>query len=129
MAFVAMTILWFYHSRITYIIIERSRKAMGNFGMFSINTFLTNLNTNFQFWAGIIVTIIGAIVMLVGIWKIGKGFMSDRAQTNWVMAIGAILLGGVMMLGGWSLFKNTGNDISRELQGYGGTYIINTLFK
>ena len=67
---------------------------MGNFGMFSIDTFLTTLNDNFQGWAAMIVTIIGAIVMLVGIWKIGKGFISDRAQTNWVMAIGAILLGG-----------------------------------
>ena len=101
---------------------------MGNFGMFTIDKFLNTLNNNFQNWAALIVTIIGAIVMLVGIWKIGKGFMSDRAQTNWVMAIGAILLGGVMMLGGWQLFRDTGSDITNELQGY-GAYIMNTLGK
>ena len=87
---------------------------------FTINGFLTNLNTNFQTWAGLIVTILGAIIMLAGIWKIGKGFISDRAQTNWPMAIGALILGGLLLVGGWGLLTSTSNDVATELNKMGG---------
>lgn len=87
---------------------------------FSIETFLTNANDSIQRWAGLIVTIIGAVMMLAGIWKIGKGFISDKAQTNWPMAIGALVLGGVLLLGGWNLLRNTSSDIADELNGMGG---------
>lgn len=87
---------------------------------FTINGFLTNFNTKFQSWAGIIVTILGAIIMLAGIWKIGKGFISDNARTNWPMAIGALILGGLLLVGGWSLLTNTSNDVATELNEMGG---------
>lgn len=87
---------------------------------FTINGFLTNFNSKFQSWAGIIVTILGAIIMLAGIWKIGKGFISDNARTNWPMAIGALILGGLLLVGGWGLLTSTSNDVATELNQMGG---------
>ena len=64
--------------------------------MFEINTFLETMKNNMQTWGGYITMIIGAIMMIAGVWQVGKGFISKNGQTNWVMAIGAIVLGGML---------------------------------
>ena len=87
--------------------------------MFTIDKFLNTLNDKFRTWAGLVVGIIGAIVFVAGLWKCAKGFISDRAQTNWPMAIAGLVLGGALMVGGYALLQSASNDVLNELESYG----------
>ena len=97
--------------------------------MFEINTFLETMKNNMQTWGGYITMIIGAIMMIAGVWQVGKGFISKNGQTNWVMAIGAIVLGGMLLAGSWMLLSSVSDTVSSELAGYGGgAFILPFLF-
>ncbi len=88
----------------------------------SINNFLTNLNTNLAAWGALLVVVIGLIMVIVAVVKIAKGLMSGgRAQTNWVLNILLFFLGGALAFGaGWGLVK----DVSK-----GGSDTLNDLGK
>lgn len=87
--------------------------------MFEINKFLETMTENMKNWGGYITMIIGAIMMIAGVWQIGKGFISKNGQTNWVMAIGAVVLGGMLFAGSWVLLSSASNTISEEMLSYG----------
>ncbi len=95
--------------------------GLSDFAMeFTINHFLDTLAGNGRSWVGLIVTLVGLVMMGVGIYKVGKGFVSDRAQTNWVMAIGAIVLGGALAIGsGFELLQGMSEGVLNEVNSMG----------
>lgn len=84
-----------------------------------LGSFINNLNSRLQSWAGAGVAVLGIIMVIVALYKFGKGMMSDRAQTNWVMVIALLLIGAALAFGGGWVFvqsaanfgTNTLNDI------------------
>lgn len=94
--------------------------GLSSFAMFSIDTFLSSLSTNGENWVSLIVVLVGLAMMGFGIFKVGKGFISDRAQTNWVMAIGAIILGGALAAGGLFLLRDMSSGVLNEVNQMGG---------
>lgn len=87
---------------------------------FSINQFLSNLKVQGTDWVSWIVILVGLAMMGFGIFKVGKGFISDRAQTNWVMAIGAIILGGALAVGGITILQGMSSGVLNEVNQMGG---------
>lgn len=71
--------------------------------------------------AGIVV-LMGMIMLVVGAVKIGKGLMTHgQGQTNWVINILLIVVGGLFVAFGFSLFFNAGGMFAKEVVDLGGT--------
>ena len=88
----------------------------------SINKFLSNLNNSLFSWGKIIVTIVGVIMVLAGIFQIAKGLMSGgRSQTNWVLAIALFFLGGALAFtNGFAIVQSLGKGGAQTLNDLGG---------
>ena len=72
-----------------------------------IGAFLQNSTTTLQKWGGYLIALIGVILILVGIVMVAKGIaMHGKTQTNWVVAIAAIIIGGALFAGQWTFVKN-----------------------
>lgn len=91
----------------------------------SINTFLTTLNTSLNNWGSLFVTCVGVVMVIVAVVKIAKGLMSHgQGQVNWVLNIALLLIGGMLAWsGGWGIIGDMSegaNDTLNELGGGGG---------
>ncbi len=105
--------------------------AMAKSTGWSVNGFLKNLNSSLFSWGKIIVVILGVIMVLAGLFQIGKGLMSGgRSQTNWVVAIALFFLGGALAFsGGWGLVESVAKGGAQTLNDLGtGTTATSILF-
>ena len=86
----------------------------------SISNFLNKLNSNLNSWGQVIVAIIGVMV-IVGVFLIAKGLMSQgRGQVNWFLAITLLLLGGCLAFAsGWNWLKDVGTGAKNTLDDLG----------
>ena len=80
----------------------------------SIGTFLSSFQETLARYGSIAVSIIGVAMVVVAIYQIAKGLMSGgKGQTNWVMTILLLLIGGALALtSGWGVvgkLVKTGN--------------------
>lgn len=86
--------------------------VLSNYTMaWDITNFLTNSKSTLDKWFGLTVVIVGLIVLFVGVWMIASGLMSHgKKQTNWIIAILCLVIGGAMATtGGWDLVKTIGD--------------------
>lgn len=69
----------------------------------SIGQFLASFQATLARYGSIAVSIIGVAMVVVAIYQIAKGLMSGgKGQTNWVMTIALLLIGGALALtSGW----------------------------
>ena len=71
---------------------------------FKITSLLKGAINFFQEIGGYIVLLAGVILLIVGIVQIVKGLAGGgKGQTNWVMSILCLVVGGGLMFGGWTL--------------------------
>ena len=96
--------------------------SLGVLGSQSLSTFIEALFQQLGIWGSWIVGVIGVVMIIVGIYQIAKGIMSGgKGQTNWVMAILCLLLGGALAAGGgWALlgtFTDSSNTTIDKLAG------------
>ena len=77
-------------------------------GSASIGTFLGKFQETLANYGGIATSIIGIAMVIVAIYQIAKGLMSGgKGQTNWVMTIALLLIGGALaLMGGWNTVGN-----------------------
>lgn len=70
----------------------------------SIGQFLSSFQETLARYGSIATSIIGVAMVVVGIYQIAKGLMSGgKGQTNWVMTIALLLIGGALALtSGWT---------------------------
>lgn len=91
---------------------------------FDIGDFFQNLNNKVQEWGTYFIMFLGAVLIIWGVVSIVKAFISHgRGQTNWLMTIGMILVGGFMLVSGFTGFQNLaniGNDTILEMGTSGG---------
>lgn len=94
----------------------------------SVNNFLTNLNSSLFSWGKIIVVIIGVVMVVVGVFNIAKGLMSGgRGQVNWVLNLALFFIGGAIAFGGgWSLVESVSKGGSNTLNDLGKGTTANT---
>lgn len=98
-------------------------KLMMTGSKWELDTFLKNLNNSLGKWGQAIVAIIGLVLIIIGVFKIAQGLMSGgRGQTNWVLSIGMILIGGILALStSFQLLKDIGKGANDTLNNMGNT--------
>lgn len=85
-----------------------------------INGILSTFNTNMHSWINIIAIIAGLIMMLAGIIKIAQGLMSHgRGQVNWVINILLLVVGGMLVFGGFATVSEFANNVGEDVLGMG----------
>ena len=93
--------------------------AISQMSMWNLSSFLNGLADKLGSWGGGLCIVLGAAMILVAIFKIGKGLMSERSQTNWVMCFVLLFVGGIMAGGGAYTFLHnaavSGGDELRNL--------------
>jgi len=73
-------------------------------GGFDILKFLNNTANYLKQVGHYIMVLAGVILVIVAVVQIAKGFASGgRGQVNWVMSIACLLVGGMLIFGGWNL--------------------------
>ncbi len=84
-------------------------KMMGNAG-----TYLKKFGNALMIIAGIVLVIIAVFQIVRGLAGGGRG------QVNWVMSIACLLIGGMLLVGGWNMaagFAAIGKDTVEEMVG------------
>ena len=84
----------------------------------SISNILKGASNKLQEWGQWFLVVIGVAMVIYGVFQIAKGMMSGgRGQTNWVMAIGCIIVGGLLSVsGGWNFISNMASGSGKEIQ-------------
>lgn len=105
--------------------------ATNNGGSGSITNILKSASDTASTWGRYFLVVLGIVMVIYGVYQIGKGMMSGgRGQTNWVMAIGCLILGGALAVsGGWKFVVNiaqgSGNELNEMSQNDNGSGEIN----
>lgn len=86
----------------------------------TIDEFLSQLGVMMDRWGAALMTVLGLAMIIVGIFKICKGLMSDRAQTNWLMCIVLLFVGGLLAFNGWSKIQSVAQGGGQTLYEMGG---------
>lgn len=86
-----------------------------------ISDFIASAQVSIMSYVQVIILIVGVVMVGVGIYQVAKNLISHgKGQTNWVVTIALIVIGGTLMLtSGWSVIKNVGNGVSGSLQNMG----------
>lgn len=96
-----------------------SGSGSGSGGKFDIITFLDNSAGYLKKVGHYIMVLAGVILVIVAVVQIAKGLAGGgRGQVNWVMSITCLLVGGMLIFGGWNLATNLasmGADTINEL--------------
>lgn len=96
----------------------------GGSGKFDIIKFLNNATEYLKQVGHYIMLLAGVILIIVAAVQIAKGLAGGgRGQVNWVMSIGCLLVGGIMLFGGWKLMSavsKTGADTLAQMGGMEG---------
>ena len=91
---------------------------------FDIIGFLVNTTGYVKNIGHYVMMLAGAILIIVAVIQIVKGLASGgRGQVNWVMSIACLLVGGLLLFGGWNLAASVaaiGADTMTEISD--GTY-------
>ena len=91
---------------------------------FDILAFLNNATEYLKKVGHYIMLFAGVILIIVATVQIAKGLAGGgRGQVNWVMSIGCLLVGGILLFGGWNLMTSvarTGADTIAEMGGMSG---------
>ena len=91
----------------------------GGGSKFDIITFLDNSAGYLKKVGHYIMVLAGVILVIVAVVQIAKGLAGGgRGQVNWVMSITCLLVGGMLIFGGWNLATNLasmGADTINEL--------------
>lgn len=78
--------------------------ASGGSGEFDIIKFLDNSAKYLKKIGHYAMILIGVVLIIVAVVQIAKGLAGGgRGQVNWVMSIACLLVGGMLIFGGWNL--------------------------
>lgn len=91
---------------------------------FDLIKFLENASNYVKKVGHWIMVFAGIILVIVAVVQIAKGFASGgRGQVNWVMSLACLLVGGMLIFGGWNLatgIASIGADTIAEMGGIEG---------
>ena len=90
---------------------------------FNITKFLENAIKYVGTWGNYIVILTGVVMLICGVYQIAKGFITGAGprggQTNWVIAIMLILVGGFFSFGGLNAVGHVAQGGQQTIDGMG----------
>lgn len=87
--------------------------------MWSVGNFLTQMKTNSQGWVQAIIMMIGFAMLGFAAYKIAKGLISKKGDTNWIMVILLVVIGAMLIGGGWGGLDTLGNGTQEAIKKMG----------
>lgn len=99
-----------------------------------LGSFLQNATTAVKTWGGYFIILVGVIMIIASVYQIARGLMSrgPQGQTNWIVAILLLLLGGAFSVGGYEFVSSiaAGGKATIEAlgNGTGGIILLPGLF-
>ena len=94
-------------------------------GAFDIGALLQNTTETVKKWGSYFIILMGVICILVAVYKIAKGFMSQQ-QTNWFTCIALLLFGGALTAGGFNFVVSIAEGGKKTIEdlGNGSTILL-----
>lgn len=90
----------------------------------SISDLLKNTQSAVQTWGGLLITLLGCVLIIVGVVKIVMGLISHgKKPTNWAVIIIMIIVGGALAFGGWSLASSVAQGAGDTINDLGNNNI------
>lgn len=98
-----------------------------------LGTFLDNATKTLKNWGGLLFALLGVVCIIIGIYKIVKGLIThgqNGQPVNWLVAIGLIIVGGVLVTAGsFAFIQGIAEDQKTTIEKLGGvTTILPLLF-
>ena len=97
-----------------------------------LGTFLNNATKTLTSWGGLLFILLGVVCIIIGIYKIVKGLIThgkNGQPVNWLVAIGLIILGGVLVTtGSFGFIQKIAEDQKTTIEKLGGATILPLLF-
>lgn len=85
-----------------------------------IGTFLKNATTTFQFWGGLLISLIGVVLVIYSVIMGAKYFMSKgQSQDGPVKIFVCLLVGGALFAGGWRLISEIAKGGEKSIRDMG----------
>ena len=76
----------------------------------NLGTFFDNSKNAIKSWGGSFIGVIGAFMLVAAAVLICKAFIQHgKGQTNWLMLLGMIIVGGCFFVGGFDIMDNLAN--------------------
>lgn len=87
----------------------------------TLENFLKNAFKKLGNWGSILITIIGVVMLVAGIYQVAKGLISHgKTQVSWPIAILLILLGAALAFAGvWGIFEAVGTGTKGTIEALG----------
>lgn len=90
-----------------------------------LTSFLTNSTNQLQTWGGLVISLIGVIMIIAGVYQLAKGLMSQgRGQTNWAVVVLLIIVGGAFIAGGWKLVSDIASGGEKTIRDLGNIIML-----
>jgi len=90
-------------------------------GGFDLIAFFDNAAGYVQELGNYIMILAGVILIIVAVVQIAKGLAGGgRGQVNWVMSIACLLVGGMLVFGGWNLAASLAETGKETIETLGG---------
>lgn len=82
--------------------------ASSNTTAYTISSFLDAAQKTLGYWGSIFTSIVGVVMVIVGIYQFAKNLISHgKGQNSWVVTFLLILVGGALAIaGGWAMIGN-----------------------
>lgn len=85
-----------------------------------VGSFLINSKEQLKQWGGLVISLLGVILIIVGVFQLVKKFISPQsAQGGWVMPIIMVIVGGALLTGGWSLLAKIAGGGQKTIEDLG----------
>lgn len=98
-----------------------------------LGTFLDNATKTLTNWGGLLFILLGVVCIIIGIYKIVKGLIThgqNGQPVNWLVAIGLIILGGVLVTtGSFGFIQGIAEDQKKTIEDLGNATILPVLFR
>ena len=100
-----------------------------------LGTFLQNATDTLTQWGGYLFVFLGVIAIIIGVYKIVKGLISHGQSgqpVNWLVSIGLIILGGVLIAGGFAFVSDIAQEQKKTIEDLGNgssSTILPVLFR
>ena len=100
-----------------------------------LGTFLQNATDTLKQWGGYLFVFLGVIAIIIGVYKIVKGLISHGQSgqpVNWLVSIGLIILGGVLIAGGFAFVSDIAQEQKKTIEDLGNgssSTILPVLFR
>ncbi len=90
--------------------------ASGN-EVFSTQEFMEQLNDSLGAWGGLLLTFMGIMMVVISVVRVARGLMSyGREQTNWVLIMTLMMVGGALAFGGGAYMTNMTNMVQSQTE-------------